>query len=64
MLAGMKNMFRGSVLHKLPQQGENGRKNQCVADVCIKKLNIGGRLFKGEVTVILKHADVTHSQTD
>lgn len=57
-------MFRGYVLRKLPQQGENGRKHQCVADVCIMKLNIRGRLFKGEVSVILKHAGVTHSQTD
>lgn len=28
------------------------------------KLNIGGRLFKGKVTVILKHAGIIHSQTD
>lgn len=57
-------MFRGSVLHKLQQQGQNGRKHLCVADVCIMKLNIRGRLFKGEVSVILKHAGITHSQTD
>lgn len=63
-LAGVKNVFRGSVLRKSPQQGGNGRQHQCVADVHITRLNIGGRLFKGEVTVSLKHASITHNQTD